>query len=256
MNIFALKAFSDNYIWTIPSQDDCEVIVVDPGEAQPVENYLKQHQATLHAILITHHHYDHTNGANHLAKKYGVAVYGPSLEAQSVVTHPLREGDEISFPTFALNYRILDIPGHTLGHIAYVGEDHCFTGDTLFAAGCGRVFEGTNAQMLASLRKLAALPPDIKIYCGHEYTLANLEFAQAVEPNNSDIRQRLTKVRAERANGENTLPSTIALELATNPFLRVSEQGVKTAAEQQLGSGIGHLDEVFGTIRAWKNRLP
>jgi len=255
VKISAIKAFSDNYIWLLLSQDGQSCAVVDPGDATPVIQTLDEMGVNLEYILITHHHFDHTGGANDLASRTGAQIFGPSREAQGVVQHPLVEGDMVELPKIDATYQVIDIPGHTLGHIAYYGGQQVYCGDTLFAAGCGRVFEGTNAQMLDSLGKLAGLADETAVYCGHEYTLANLQFALAVEPNNPDIQSRFQQVSRFREQNINTLPSNIGLEKATNPFLRCHTDAVKRAAEQYLGKKVGTLVEIFGIIRDWKNRF-
>jgi len=255
MNIQAIKAFRDNYIWMLTSDDGQFAVVVDPGEAHRVEATLAASGAKLVAILITHHHYDHTGGAAKLAGSTGATVYGPAVEAQSVVSVPLNDGDTVTIPEIGAQYTVFDIPGHTLGHIAYFGHNQLYCGDTLFGAGCGRVFEGTNTQMLDSLQKLAALPDETEIYCGHEYTLDNLTFARLVEPDNPEIAARAQKAAKQRDNDEITLPSSIFLEKATNPFLRVHTDAVKSAAIQHSGLKPMTSVEIFGIIRAWKNQF-
>lgn len=232
--IRAIPAFQDNYIWIIESKAAASVIVVDPGDAVPVIAWLKQHQRKLAAILITHHHHDHTGGIGALlefatqSQQEIVTVFGPAQESIPGVSHQVREGDLITIPATQHQFRVIEVPGHTRGHIAYVAErsdnpdfQHpvLFCGDTLFAAGCGRLFEGTAAQMFNSLKKLAALPPDTEVYCTHEYTLANLRFAVAAFPGDPAINERFHQVQAQRTEGQITLPSAIAIELRTNPFL-------------------------------------
>ncbi|MBA1147145.1 hydroxyacylglutathione hydrolase [Ectothiorhodospiraceae bacterium WFHF3C12] len=252
MNIAPVRAFKDNYIWVL--QDDAgQAAVVDPGEAQPVIDYLREKGLTLTAILITHHHPDHVGGVPRLLETHDVPVFGPGSERVPGMTAPLGQGDRAELEAMGLSFEVLDIPGHTAGHIAYVGHGVLFSGDTLFAAGCGKVFEGTPAQMHDSLSKLAALPPETQIYCGHEYTEANLRFAAQVEPDNQAIQQRLETVAAQRRNDEVTLPSTIALELETNVFLRGGSESVKQHAEQHAGRRLDSPVDVFGTVRAWKD---
>ena len=232
--IRAIPAFQDNYIWIIESKAAASVIVVDPGDAAPIIAWLKQHQRTLAAILITHHHHDHTGGIAALlafaeqSQQDMVTVFGPAQESIPGVSHRVREGDLITIPTTQHQFRVIEVPGHTRGHVAYVAERSdnpdlqqpvLFCGDTLFAAGCGRLFEGTAEQMFSSLRKLAALPPETKVYCTHEYTLANLRFAISAFPGHPAIRDRFHQVQAQRTKGQITLPSAIDIELRTNPFL-------------------------------------
>ena len=233
--------------------ESSEAIVVDPGEALPVINVLKQKHIKLTGILITHHHWDHTGGVNDLLKFIEVPVYGPSTI--DVVSYPVKEGDHLEFPAFNCTFDVIDIPGHTLDHIAYVGNGMLFCGDMLFTAGCGRVFEGTFPQMYHSLQKLAALPPETQIYCGHEYTQANLRFAEIVEPDNADVQTRITEVDTLRADGKPTVPARISVELKTNPFLRCEEKNVQLAASNHSGQDMTYAVEIFTEIRSWKDNL-
>ncbi|MHA7841552.1 MAG: hydroxyacylglutathione hydrolase [Gammaproteobacteria bacterium] len=251
--VIPIPAFKDNYIWLIINTENHTAIAVDPGDATPVLQYLDEHQLTLEALLITHHHWDHSNGISQLIKKWPIPVYGPHKENIAGVTHPLKEGDSLHFPSLHTHFDILDIPGHTAGHIAYYGPLGLFCGDTLFAAGCGRLFEGTAEQMATSLDKLAALPDTTAIYCGHEYTENNLHFAQLVEPNNQAIQMRLKAIQQLRQQQQPTLPSTIALEKSTNPFIRKEKKSVKAAAEAFSGQKLFSSAAVFGIIRAWKD---
>lgn len=231
--------------------------VVDPGDAKPVIAYLDREGLELAAIVNTHHHGDHVGGNRGLLMRWSVPVFGPARETIPGVTRVLSEGDAITLPAVGLELTILDVPGHTAGHIACTGKTAdgpiVFCGDTLFTAGCGRLFEGTPAQMVDSLSKLAALPADTRVFCGHEYTLANLRFALAVEPANALLPERQTRAQAQRDRGEPTVPSTIAEERATNPFLRVDEPTVRAAAEHRAGRALAGRVAVFAEIRAWKN---
>ena len=232
------------------------VAVVDPGDAAPVLAWLDENDVVLSAILATHHHADHVGGIRALRARYDVPVFGPAGESIPERTHALGEGDRIDVPGVDLSLSVLDIPGHTAGHIAYYrsGDDPVlFCGDTLFAAGCGRLFEGTPAQMWSSLSKLAALAVATRVFCGHEYTLANLRFAAAVEPANDDIRARAVRERDKRAQDVPTLPSTIGAERATNPFLRASLPEVSAAAAARAGRPLGDVVAVFAALREWKN---
>ena len=255
VTITPIPAFADNYIWTMCQERSA--VVVDPGDAAPVLDYLAREGLTLTAILATHHHNDHVGGVPALVHKFSVPVFGPANESIPDRTRALREGDVVDVPGLPVSLRVLDIPGHTAGHIAYFGdvggEPSLFCGDTLFAAGCGRLFEGTPQQMWTSLSALAALPEDTRVYCGHEYTLANLRFAQAVEPRNAALWDRQAREEAKRKQGLPTLPSTIALERATNPFLRAPVPEVRAAAEQHAGRPLSGDVETFATLRAWKN---
>ena len=253
LEIVPLPAFQDNYIWTLRTGK--RAAVVDPGDARPVAEYLAREGLGLAAILATHHHPDHVGGIAELAAQWKVPVFGPRGEPIPALTHPVGQGDRAEIPGIAAEFAVLDIPGHTRAHVAYYGLGSLFCGDTLFACGCGRVFEGTPAQMLASLGKLAALPDETKVYCGHEYTLANIRFARTVDPDNAALAAREERARALRAAGRPTLPSTLGEERATNPFLRCAEPAVVDSANKYLGSRIGDPVSVFAAIREWKNRV-
>jgi hydroxyacylglutathione hydrolase len=252
LQIVPLPAFKDNYMWTLRAGNFAAV--VDPGEAAPVRKYLADEGLTLCAILATHHHPDHVGGIAELVRDAKVPVHGPKGEPIPELTHPVGEGDRVELPQLGLVFSVFDIPGHTRAHVAYYGAGSLFSGDTLFACGCGRVFEGTPAQMLASLGKMAALPDDTLVYCGHEYTLANIEFARKVDPGNAALAAREERVRKLRAAGQPSLPSTLGEERATNPFLRCAEPPVVESANKYLGSRIGDPVSVFTAIREWKNR--
>jgi hydroxyacylglutathione hydrolase len=253
LEIVPLPAFQDNYIWTLT--DGRHAAVVDPGEARPVKDYLAKESLSLVAILATHHHPDHVGGIAELVAMKKVPVFGPKGEPIPALTHPLGQDDRVSIPELAAEFSVLDIPGHTRAHVAYYGLGSLFCGDTLFACGCGRVFEGTPAQMLQSLTKLAALPDETKVYCGHEYTLANIKFARAVDPGNAALAAREERATRLREAGKPTLPSTLGEERATNPFLRCAEPVVVESANKYLGSRIGDPVSVFAAIREWKNRF-
>ena len=258
MTLVPLPAFADNYIWML--QDGSHAIVVDPGEARPVFDALARAHLQLAAILVTHHHADHTGGVAALREATGAQVFGPAGETVPQPCMPLRQGDHAD--ALGLRFEVLDIPGHTAGHIAFflpagapgIDTPLVFCGDTLFSGGCGRIFEGTPAQMLASLDALAALPDDTQVCCGHEYTLSNLRFAQAVEPDNADLTQYLAHCQAVRARGEPTLPSQLGTERRINPFLRSREATVHRAvrAQSQLSAAADEV-EVFAALRQWKN---
>lgn len=248
--VIPVPAFNDNYIWLL-HRDACAV-VVDPGDAAPVEAALTEHGLRLTAILVTHHHADHQGGVAALAERWQAAVYGPAAESITALTHPLRGGEEVNLPALAARFAVLAVPGHTRAHLAYLSGRRLFCGDTLFGAGCGRLFEGTPAQMFDSLARIAALPDDCAIYCAHEYTEMNLRFAAAVEPVNAAIRARIDGARALRAEGLPTIPSTLALEKATNPFLRCREPAVIAAARAH-GCASDDPLAVFATIRSWRN---
>jgi hydroxyacylglutathione hydrolase len=254
MMLTALPAFADNYIWML--HDGADAVVVDPGDAAPVVAALDAQGLTLKAILVTHHHPDHVGGVNALRSRLQGPVYGPARENIPQPFTPLQEGDEVD--VLGHRFRVLDVPGHTAGHIAYVQQTVqqralLFCGDTLFSGGCGRLFEGTPAQMSASLAKFAALPGDTQVCCTHEYTLANLRFAGAVEPSNAALAQYTSACVARREAGQPTLPSSIAMERAINPFLRCSEPDVVQAAQNQGALGTDAVS-VLATLREWKNR--
>ena len=248
-----MPAFADNYLWLI--HDHQHAAVVDPGDAAPIEATLAAMHLKLGAILLTHHHADHAGGVADLLKQWQVPVFGPAREKIAGISHPLTEGDQVALPELGLQLSVLEVPGHTAGHIAYVADAQrwLFCGDTLFAGGCGRLFEGTPAQMTASLAKLAALPDDTRVYCAHEYTVANLRFAVAAEPGNAALAHRLAAAQAMRERGEATVPSTLALEKATNPFLRYREPGILQTLRAE-----GRLQQddpvaAFAALRDWKN---
>jgi hydroxyacylglutathione hydrolase len=258
--VHPIPAFADNYLWLI--HDDRHAAVVDPGDAEPVLEYIGANDLQLVAIICTHHHADHVGGVEELLDRLKlrgkIPVYGPAGERIPARTHGLREGDRIVIPNLGLAFAILDMPGHTAGHIAYLGHAMLLCGDTLFACGCGRLFEGTAEQMTASLMKLKRLPGETKVYCAHEYTMANIKFAEAVEPDNAALKLRKAFCAAKRHRHLPTLPSTIHLELETNPFLRWDQPAVQAAAAHRLKSDIGPNPApalVFGAIREWKNHF-
>lgn len=251
--IIPIPAFRDNYIWLL--REGRYAAVVDPGDAAPVLAFLEANALELAAIIATHHHGDHVGGIPELTRRFEVPVFGPAREAIPGRTHALAQDDSIVVPGIGLGLEVIDIPGHTAGHIAYfsAAQEVLFCGDTLFAAGCGRVFEGTPAQMWESLSKLAALPGTTRVYCGHEYTIANLRFAAAVEPGNAELPARTSRAQARRDAGAPTLPSTIAEERATNPFLRAEVPGVVAAAASHAGRSLTRAVDVFAELREWKN---
>jgi hydroxyacylglutathione hydrolase len=251
LSIDAIPALESNYIWAL--HDDRHAIVVDPGESEAPRRWLEETGLELTALLITHHHHDHTGGIDDLLASKSVPVYGPEDRRIAQVDHPVREGDHIELDTPEAHFEVLSVPGHTSIHLAFFGHRMVICGDALFSAGCGRVFEGTPEQMLASLDKLADLPADTRVLCGHEYTQANCRFALAVEPDNEDLRARAGEVDRLREAGRITLPSTIGAERRFNPFLRTRERAVVEAAHRrEPGTGDDPV-AVFATVRRWKD---
>ena len=255
MYLIPVSAFADNYLWLL--HDGKRALVVDPGDAGPVLRALQASRLQLESILVTHHHADHTGGVDALRKATGATVYGPATERIPAPFQPLREGDRVA--TLGLDFQVLDVPGHTAGHIAFYtpdmdGQPLLFCGDTLFSGGCGRLFEGTPAQMLASLGKLAALPRATRVCCAHEYTLANLNFALAVEPDNATLAAYAQHCRQLREQGKPTLPSSIGQEVLVNPFLRTRQAGIM-AAVHHFDASTTDDATVFAALRQWKNQF-
>lgn len=255
MELIALPAFSDNYLWLL--HDGAQALVVDPGDAAPVLEALRQRSLTLASILVTHHHADHTGGVAELRAATGAQVFGPATEAVPEPLVRVKGGDVVR--TLGLAFEVIDVPGHTAGHIAYFcpdldGAPLLFCGDTLFSGGCGRLFEGTPAQMLASLDRLAALPGATRVCCAHEYTLSNLRFARAVEPGNHALAAYEQQCERLREEGRPTLPSRIDTERAVNPFLRSREASVTQAVGAQAASATDEV-AVFAALRQWKNEF-
>ncbi|NEZ05075.1 hydroxyacylglutathione hydrolase [Wenzhouxiangella sp. XN201] len=253
LSIDAIPTLETNYVWAL--HDGRHALLVDPGEAGPPLAWLAENELQLAALLITHHHWDHTDGIDDIIARHPVPVYGPDDLRIPQVDHPLREGDHVEIDSPRSRFEILSVPGHTSIHLAYFGHRLVLCGDTLFSAGCGRLFEGTPEQMLASLDKLADLPGDTRVFCAHEYTVANCRFALAVEPDNQDLKERLHEVETLRENGKITLPSNIGAERRFNPFLRAREPGViKAVQEHDPGCGTEPV-EIFAALRRWKDNF-
>lgn len=256
LKIDALPAFTDNYIWLLQDPEQRTCVAVDPGDAGPVQAWLDARRDwRLTDILITHHHHDHVGGVLQLKERHGAKVHGPAEETIPGRDNALTDGQSIE--VLGHRFEVIEVPGHTSGHIAYYHDDPeeplLLSGDTLFAAGCGRLFEGTATQMFSSLQRLAALPANTRIYCTHEYTLSNLRFAQAVEPDNPEIGERLEQVIRLRDAKRITLPSELRIEHATNPFLRSAEGAVAAAASRHAGRQLDTPENVFAALRAWKD---
>ena len=261
LHITAIAAFADNYIWVIGREGRNDVAVVDPGDATPVLALLKESGRTLSDILVTHHHSDHTGGIRDLLTAFPEAhVIGPDNDRIPALTMRVQDNQEITI--LGCNFQVLTVPGHTLDHIAFFTEGDTndsqpvvFCGDTLFSSGCGRLLEGTYAQLLHSLQRLAALPEKTRVYCTHEYTLSNLRFALHVEPDNIDYLERMKECTILRSEGHPTLPSTIGLELRTNPFLRCHSDSISAIIQTQFGPLLASELDVFAQLRQWKDNF-
>ena len=253
MTVIPIPAFTDNYIWTL--RDATHAVVVDPGDATPVLDYLSREGLQLAAILNTHHHADHVGGNAALLEHWQVPVFGPHDDRIAEVTQRVGNGDKVTLPHFDLVLRVIAIPGHTRSHIAFHGAGMLFCGDTLFAAGCGRLFEGTPAQMHDSLNRLAVLAGDTHVYCGHEYTVSNIKFARAADPANAVLAEWGMRAQRLRDARQPTLPTTIALEKQTNPFLRCAEPAIRESASRHVGRQLSDPVEVLAVIREWKNNF-
>ena len=250
MRLQPVPALDDNYIWLL--RDDAgRAVIVDPGDAVPVLAALDDAPPP-HAILVTHHHPDHVGGIPDLLDQWpGLPVFAPADPRIPIATQRVREGDVLALGPWA--FRVLELPGHTRSHVGYVADGVVFCGDTLFSLGCGRLFEGTPAQMLDSLDRLAALPGETRVCCTHEYTLANAAFALAVDPGNPDLQSRVAQARAQRATGAPTLPTTMASERACNPFLRSRDPALRDALARHAGQPVADDVEAFALLRRWKD---
>ncbi len=248
-----VPAFEDNYIWVL--HDDQKAIAVDPGDADALIGFLDSHHLDLLAVLITHHHRDHTGGNTQLRQRYDCTLYGPDNPRIPGIERIVREGDTLHFPELGLDLEVIATPGHTLDHISYAGHGYLFCGDTVFGCGCGKLFEGTPAMMAASLDKILSLPDATRVCCAHEYTLDNIAFAKTIDGDNPELRARESSDRALRQQHRPTLPSTLALEKATNPFLRFHHASMQPHAVRYLRREPLDDAEIFGAIRALKDRF-
>ncbi|MCR9191793.1 MAG: hydroxyacylglutathione hydrolase [Gammaproteobacteria bacterium] len=253
MQIIPIPALQDNYIWTMINPAEKLAVIVDPGEAVPVLGYLQAHDLTLAGIFLTHHHWDHTNGVSDILTHTAVPVVASALSQVDAVTQRLQDGERMILNEHFPEFTAITVPGHTLDHTAYCVDTAVFSGDTLFGAGCGRLFEGTASQLYQSLQKFAALSDDTQVYCGHEYTLANLKFAHLVEPGNQAILQRMDKVKRLYEKALPSLPSSLAEEKETNPFLRCDSLEVIQQVEQHVQRKLPNPEEVFAALRGWKD---
>jgi hydroxyacylglutathione hydrolase len=255
LEVTPVPAFRDNYIWLIRGLSGSAVAIVDPGDAAPVRRAVAELGLEPAAVLVTHHHWDHSGGVETLVREFDIPAWGPAGERVAGLSHPVAGGDRARLSALELEFDVLDIPGHTAGHIAFHGHGAVFCGDTLFSAGCGRLFEGTAEQMLESLDTLAALPDDTRVYCGHEYTVANLRFAAEVEPDNQAVAEYRRRADSLRRANQPTLPSTLGLEREVNPFLRCDEPAVADAAGRRSGERARSRTEVFAAVRRWKDEF-
>jgi len=254
LKIHPVPAFSDNYIWVI--HDQSHALVVDPGESQGVLDYLRQQQLELQAILITHHHYDHINGVEAILDSYPKAtVFAPADERIPFAYQTMQENSHIGFAQPGIEFKVLETPGHTRTHIVYHNDAMLFCGDTLFSMGCGRLFEGTPEQMHHSLNKIKQLSEHLKVYCTHEYTLDNIRFAEAADPNNPSIQDYKQMVVQLRQDNMPSLPSTIAQEMALNPFLRTAEPDIQKHLSDALQTPVDDAVSAFAAMRSWKDRF-
>jgi hydroxyacylglutathione hydrolase len=249
LNIIPIPAFEDNYIWLI--ENGVHATVIDPGDDVPVIFVLEQRGLTLTHIFITHHHADHIGGVNSLIDQFSPKVYAPKKEQYSFPHIQVSDQQTVHIKDLNISFEVMDVGGHTLGHVAYYGANSVFCGDTLFGGGCGRIFEGTPIQMFKSLQKIAKLPSETAVYCAHEYTEHNLQFAKSVEKNNPDLIERIFKTSITRSAGLPTIPSSIKLELATNPFLRGTSMEIRRSLNMQHADPI----EIFTVLRQMRNQF-
>jgi hydroxyacylglutathione hydrolase len=254
-NITAIPALTDNYIWAITLQGKNGCVLVDPGESKPAIDFLNKNKYKLQGILVTHHHYDHTDGIEDLINLFPCKVWGASNTKCKYVTNFVTEEDTITIPEINIEFKVKTTPGHTLDHIIFYNDELMFTGDTLFSFGMGRIFEGTPEMMLRSINKIKKMDSKLKIYCGHEYTLSNIEFALLTDPDNHLLKERLNDTKIEIGQGKPTLPSILESELIANPFLRSNKNEIKTSIEARLNKKTYSELEVFTELRHWKNNL-
>jgi hydroxyacylglutathione hydrolase len=254
-SVSPIKAFSDNYIWSITQDNHPQCFIVDPGDAKPVLTYLSETNRVLSGILLTHHHNDHVGGAAVLTQHFpDIPIWGPE-NASPHITHVIKDNSHVELEPFNIHFTVMAVPGHTLDHIIYYDTRSLFCGDTLFSAGCGRAFEGTYAQLHESLCNISALDDSLLVYCGHEYTEKNLLFALTVEANNNNIQRTLEKIRSLRQNNQPSLPSTLQTEKKINPFLRCHEENITLAAATHAGKPLTTANEVFEVLRQWKDKF-
>jgi len=249
--IDAIPAFSDNYIWALRDQGRC--VLVDPGDADGPLDYLERNNLKLVGLLLTHHHHDHIGGVNAIRRRHSAPAWGPKDSRMPNDMHIVGEGDTVDIPELRLKFDVLETPGHTLSHIVFHGHGRLFCGDTLFSAGCGRLFEGTPDQMQQSIDKIAALPDDLQVHCAHEYTADNCRFALNVEPENPALQNWARRVDDLRAQDQITLPTRLGDEKRFNPFMRTRESAVLDAARQREPGTSNDPADVFGVIRRWKD---
>ncbi len=252
--VFEIKALQDNYIWALVQGTNC--VIVDPGQSQPVLDFLIENNLTLTDILLTHHHPDHVAGVEELTTEYpNTQVYGPNTARFKMVNFPCQQGTKVTLNA-GIELTVIELPGHTIDHIAYHDDTNAFVGDTLFSGGCGRLFEGTPKQMLNSLNKLSQLPANTKVYCAHEYTQANLAFAKAAEQSNQQLELYITEVSKKREQNQSTIPTTIGQELKINPFLRSNKDEIKRTIQQEFDLGnLPTTEESFALLRKWKDNF-
>jgi len=258
--VSAIQAFNDNYIWALANKNSNHLALIDPGDADVCIKYIEQNKLSLTTILITHHHQDHTGGIKALVEYYQkldkeITVFGPKLSTNPCINQLVCEGDTVKVKGLELSLSVIDLPGHTLDHIAYYGQDNLFCGDTLFSGGCGRIFEGTAKQMFLSLEKLKSLPERTRVYCTHEYTLANLTFALTVDPSNKELVHYYNEVVTLRENNQNSLPSSIAREKKINPFLRCDNEHIQQSAKEYSEQPLSKPLDVFTIVRQWKDKF-